>query len=658
MSKQARTWAVVAGVGLWALVLGSAALRAQTEAADEPAAPATQPAATPERSLADRQAALAARYKLFDRTLEQMARHLREIEPERAELLDRAISKSRGAQIHTRMAAIRKILADDDPLYAEAIEGEDEVLGQLRELLTLLESEDRLSEIERERQYIQNMLRQLGLRIAEEKDVRAGTERGDAPDKLGDKQQGVAGRTRELADRIDEHDGQSKDGDKTEDGSSDDAKQNQSGDKKPTDPKNKTGKSGKNAKPGDKTDKSDSDAKPSDSTEDNPSDDNKNGKSGQNKSGQNKSGSKNSKSGKNGKSDDKPKPDEKNSNDSRKSDEQKPGDQPSSDQPSDSQSGKPSQGKSGKSQSRPQPLGQRPQGDNPQDQQNQGQQQDQSDDQQQANRTPGRQEIERAIEKMQRAIEELKKQNRDNASREQDDAIAELLKAKEKLEDILRQLREEEKELMLAALEARFQKMLKIQIEVLGTTEELAAVRQKDKWSPRESLRAVDQAVKEDEIAREADRALLLLKEEGSSVAFPQAVEQIRDDMRDVAGRLQQEDVGDVTIVIEKDIVEALKEMVDALRKELEKLKQKKQQGQQGKGQQSDPALVDQLAELKLLRSLQHRVNRRTRILAREIEGDGEQATRPELVRRLQELSRWQARIQEATYNIATGRNK
>ena len=42
---------------------------------------------------------------------------------------------------------------------------------------------------------------------------------------------------------------------------------------------------------------------------------------------------------------------------------------------------------------------------------------------------------------MERAIEELKKKSRDAAADHQDKALQELLEAKEKLEEILRQLR-------------------------------------------------------------------------------------------------------------------------------------------------------------------------------------------------------------------------
>src|SRR5205814_3625470 len=143
--------------------------------------------------------------------------------------------------------------------------------------------------------------------------------------------------------------------------------------------------------------------------------------------------------------------------------------------------------------------------------------------------------------------------------------------------------------------------------------------------------RAVELARNEEEISLLAAKALTLLKEEGSSVAFPEAVEQIRDDMLTIARRLERADVGEITQNIEQDTIESLKEMIEAMQKELEKLKDKKQsqqqQQQQQQQQKDQKSLVNQLAEMKMLRSLQYRVNRRTKQLGRLL--DEEQAADP-----------------------------
>src|SRR5262249_29214366 len=164
-------------------------------------------------------------------------------------------------------------------------------------------------------------------------------------------------------------------------------------------------------------------------------------------------------------------------------------------------------------------------------------------------------------------------------------------------------------------------------------------------------------ARQETEIAVEASRAIPLWREEGSGIASPEAVEQMRDDMRMVVTRLERTDVAELTQSIEREIIDALEEMIDALQKEMEKSKDKKKDPPPPKDQQpQDPPLVDQLAELKMLRTLQLRINNRTRRLGRLVEG--EQAQDLDIIAKLQNLADRQARVQKATYDMATGRNK
>ncbi len=256
---------------------------------------------------------------------------------------------------------------------------------------------------------------------------------------------------------------------------------------------------------------------------------------------------------------------------------------------------------------------------------------------------------------MEKAIEELKRQKHDEASGHQDEAIAKLEKAKEKLEEILRQLREEERELLLAALEARFQKMLALQLAVYNGTVSLSKTPNKE-WTARHRGRSHDLSLQEEEIVLEANKALTLLKEEGSSVAFPEAVEQLREDMQIVARRLDRGQVAELTQSIERDIIEALAEIIEALQKEMEKKDDQPPPEDQPPMQPQDPTLVDKLAELKMLRSLQMRINRRTKRLGNLIDGD--QAQKPDIIEQLQNLANRQKRVQEATYNLVTGKNR
>jgi hypothetical protein len=236
--------------------------------------------------------------------------------------------------------------------------------------------------------------------------------------------------------------------------------------------------------------------------------------------------------------------------------------------------------------------------------------------------------------------------------------LAQLEKVKARLEAILRQLREEEDELLLASLEARFQKLRKAQMQVNVETVRLSKTVAEDR--SRHDDRAIALSRDQREIVVDAEKALALLKEEGSSVAFPEAIEQMRDNMIEVATRLNKGDTASTTQVIEDLIVETLDEMILAMQQEMEKKKDKDKQNQQRQQQQQqqdeDQALINQLAELKMIRSLQNQINRLTREVGRELEG--EQASDPALKKMTEDLSRRQKRLQDATYDLSTGKNK
>jgi hypothetical protein len=577
------------------------------------------PASAKQPDLASDQDAIKARYKRFNLTLQQMAEVLRKQDPERADLLFRALGKSQESRIEDQMALIFTLLNKEQPQLGEAIERQEQLVAQLKTLLDLLQSEDRRSEIEKEKQRLQDLLKDINKLIGKEKDVRAGTERGDDTRKLTEKQEQVARDAKNLGEKIDRQDAEKNGEQAGSDSKSKPADASKPDAKKPD---------GSDDKPGDS--QSDADKKPGDQSE-KPGDKQKPGDQKQNSDDKKPGDGKPSDSGKPNNSDPQ----------SGKSP------QPSDGKPNQSQSGKPMDGQPQDGQ--PMPNGQQPQ-DNPQSQN--GDQQP-SDPKQQ--KTPGRKELEESRDAMQRAIEELKKQQRDNASKEQDEAIRKLMEAKEKIEEILRQLREEEQKLMLAALEARFKKMLAAQLIIYHDTVRLSKADPSEKATV--DARAVRLSQAEQEILIDADKALVLLKEEGSSVAFPESVAAIRQDVQTLVGWLRDAKVGELTQAVEKDVIEALEELIEALQKEMEKSdEEKKQQQQQQQQPEDSPPLVDKLAELKMLRSLQQRVNRRTRQLSRSVEG--EQATEADVVQQLQQLSDRQARIQRATSDLAKGKNQ
>ncbi len=607
-------------------LLGVAFFLGTAVAADSP--PVETPVAKAEKSdvpLPSRQEAVALRYQRFESSLNQLAEHLRKTDPDRADLLFRAIGKSKEGRISDQLKQVVDLLKKEQ--LGDALDGQQSAVEQMLLVLQLLQSEDRKDEIERERQRIAGLIKDVDKLVLKQTDVRAATERGGSGENLQGKQKQVTDATQKVLDKIDHQDAERNA--KPDDNS-----------KPPKSPNKDDAADPKDSKSDESPSKDGDDAQPSD------------GASGKTKPKDPKEG------------DDPSKPD--NPKDDQRRDDKDPKDA-DSEKSDGSPMGKPSDSsskpKKDKSKSKPMPGDSSPPMDEQPMPMDGGDDKDsppsspQSEEerQRQQQRTPGRQELDQARREMEQAIEELKKKS-GKASEKQDEALANLLKAKERLEEILRQLREEEKEMMLAALEARLRDMLGRQINVLNGTVGLAAVPDAQRTDKHRS-RSVELARSQDEVALLASKVVTLLKEEGSSIAFPEALVQMRDDMLTVARRLERVDVGEITVGIEKDIVESLEEILEALQKELEKAKDKKQQPQQQQqGQPQDQGLVDILSELKMLRSLQYRVNRRTKQLGRLVEG--EQASDPDLRAQLQVLSQRQAKIQQSTYNLATGRNK
>ena len=575
-------------------VLGSLLCLNVCPAQENSTQPTAQKTNGVDRSLSDKQEAISQQFKRFEATLHDLGEYMKKTDPARADLLFRAFGQSKQNQMTVEMQRILQMLQKGQ--LGDAVERQEDLVKNMQALLALLQSEDRMSEVEKEKQRIQDLLKDVNRLIGQERDVRAATERGENPANLKEKQKQTSNNAQKLIDKIDQQDSEKNDSNKSKD------KKQGDQEKKKTDGDQQEKKSQK-----DKS-KSDSDSKkPKDSD----------------------TKSKNYKS--KGKTPEKGKSDPK------------------------------QKGSTEHKQSQQQSESQQQQQQQQQQQKKQGQQQQQDQNQQspqQEQKTPGKKEIEQARQEMEKAIEELEKKQRKAASEHQDDAIKKLAEAKEKLEEMLRQLREEERELMLAAMEARLQKILAKQKRVYAGTLSIGQVPEKERTS-RHTARAVQLSREESSIGLEVEKALLLLKDEGSSVAFTEALSEVREDVQTASYRLNRTQVGELTQEIEKDIISSLEEMIDALQKEMEKSekeKQKQQQQQQQQPSQDGQSLVDMLAEIKMLRSLQLRVNKRTRRIEKmALEKDANQA---DIIEQLQQLSNRQTRIQNATYILATGKNK
>lgn len=320
---------------------------------------------------------------------------------------------------------------------------------------------------------------------------------------------------------------------------------------------------------------------------------------------------------------------------------------------SDSPQGRPSPGQLPGQPSQGQPSDGQPGEDGSNDPQNQQNSQSQN---------PVRKKIQAAEQRMRDAREKLDKANRENAVEDMKAAEEQLAAARKELEEILRQLRNEEVERTLAMLESRFRKMLERELRVYDRTRSFDQVTNAERNTDFE-IRTGKISVEQKSIAMECERALMLLREDGSSVAFPETVDQLHQDMLQAADRLSAAKTGRITIQLEEDILETLEYLIQALvttQKDLESMKQNPA-GPPGGGQPGDKPLVDSLAEIKMLRGLQERIyarhQRYSKLLNNPDDAVGS-TDDPDLQTALERLSLRQQHLTDIARDIVVGKNQ
>ncbi len=260
--------------------------------------------------------------------------------------------------------------------------------------------------------------------------------------------------------------------------------------------------------------------------------------------------------------------------------------------------------------------------------------------------------VQKAQKAMQRAGGDLRNKQGESATKAQAEAEEELEAARQAVEERLQQLRKQMMEERLAGLEARFRLMLDRQKPVTAGTRELAVVKPAD-WSRAQVLQCAGLARRQMDNHELAQQCMDVLADDGTTVVFPQIVEQLQGDMV-VAGRwLEGQQADEATIGLQEEMEATLMELLAAVQsaqKHLEQMNQAQGQGQQG-GQGME-ALAPPSAELKLLRAAQLRVNEGTAAAAKidEVEGvrDGRRKEVMErLAKRQIQLRDWAAKVAE-----------
>ena len=267
--------------------------------------------------------------------------------------------------------------------------------------------------------------------------------------------------------------------------------------------------------------------------------------------------------------------------------------------------------------------------------------------QQQPPKQPGQEKMQQAGDDQKQAADDMQQNDSESAQEKQKQAEEKMEQALEEIEDRLSQLREETNEEKLARLEARFRQMLERQnvasimtIEIEDKRFNLGQIRLRDQ------LLILRLATEELEIRELAQQAYDLLLEDGTSIVFPEVVQDLRADLESAAGLLQSERTDQYTQLVQKEVEITIQDLLDALK---EAKQDGKKGGGGGGGGGGKQPLLKKSAELKILRMRQRRLNRRTK----KLEIMREQPAMAEAVdKEITDAAAMQKKILEMTDNI------
>lgn len=229
---------------------------------------------------------------------------------------------------------------------------------------------------------------------------------------------------------------------------------------------------------------------------------------------------------------------------------------------------------------------------------------------------PGAAPLGRAGESMQHAADRMGEGREQDADGAQQEALSELQQSLDELEEALRQVRQEEQEETLSAIESRLRGILAREESVQEALKALgpAGARQ---WTRAEELRLADAGVTHGKAVEEAEAVLRILTEEGTTVIIPELIDDALADMREAAVLIAKPETGAGVQALLDDVIALLKEMLGAIeRKRDENQAQPPDDGQQqASGEQAAQPLLPRSAELRMLRSSQVRLRDRTTAL-------------------------------------------
>lgn len=165
--------------------------------------------ATGSGDLKNEQMSISGRYARFEKMLTQMADIMARQDPERADLLRRALGRGREDLLREKIEDAVGLLSDGD--LGAASEKQQEIVASLQSLLSLMQSEDRRSSVERERERLNGVLKNVRQVMERQKAARISTQLSPAPSDAAPRQQQALDEAESLLEDIKSHDGDGKD---------------------------------------------------------------------------------------------------------------------------------------------------------------------------------------------------------------------------------------------------------------------------------------------------------------------------------------------------------------------------------------------------------------------------------------------------------------
>lgn len=239
------------------------------------------------------------------------------------------------------------------------------------------------------------------------------------------------------------------------------------------------------------------------------------------------------------------------------------------------------------------------------------------------------------------------------ANQDQKQALEEMQRAREALEEEIADLERLSKQETLVRIEEQLQDILEHQRQATEKTRKThAAAKPEPPRFDREALQSLAElADSEGTLAKDIQTVRRRLIEEGSTVVFPEVLGDVKADLEDVQQRLAEQDPGPLTQATQRQVERTLEELLQAVRDELSEHQRKKKGGGGGQGGGGKAPLIPPVAELRMLRLQQIRINDSTETLA-EVVQDGKTPAK-ETDARFETLAERQRRITRLAREIA-----